>query len=49
MTRPTKLICAPSEDADQPGHPHILIRILTYVQWESKDQRFLHPDSEDSD
>ena len=26
MTKPAKCGCAPSEDSDQPGHPHSLIR-----------------------
>ena len=26
--QPTKQLCAPSEDSDQPGHPHSLIRVF---------------------
>ena len=37
-----KIKCAPKEDSDQPGHP-------LCVQWLTKDPRFLHADSEDSD
>ena len=28
MTKPTKIICAPSEDSDQPGHQPSLIRVF---------------------
>ena len=40
-----KMTCAPSEDSDQPGHPHSLIRVFAVG---SKDS-FLQTDSEDSD
>ena len=43
------MACAPSEDSDQPGHPHSLIRVFAYAQWVAKDPRFLHTDGEDSD
>ena len=44
-----KLICVPSEDSDQPGHPSSLIRVFAVHSVGSKDQSFLHADSEDSD
>ena len=37
----TKMACAPSEDLDQSGHPHSLIRVFLYAQWVAKDPRFL--------
>ena len=42
-----KMTSAPSEDSDQPAHPRRLIRFLLCTQWEAKDPRFLHVDSED--
>ena len=44
-----KMACAPSEDADQAGHPPSLIRVFAVCQWVAKELRFLHADSEDSD
>ena len=41
--------CAPSEDSDQPGHLHNLIKSSQCAQWVAKDPSFLHVDSEDSD
>ena len=38
-----KMICAPSEDSDQSGHP------ASTAQWVAEDSMFLHADSEDSD
>ena len=38
MTKPTKMICAPSEDADSLG-----------VEWVGEGPVFLHADIEDSD
>ena len=44
------MICVPSEDSDQPGHPPSLIRVFAvHSQWIVKDLSFLHADSEDSD
>ena len=37
-----KVVFAPSEDSDQPGHPHC-------PQWVAEDPMFLHSDNEDSD
>ena len=39
-----KMICAPSEDSDQPGHQPSLIRVPSCTQ----DQKLLHADSEDA-
>ena len=36
-----KIVCAPSEDSNQPGH--------LCTQWVAKDPSFLHAGSEDSD
>ena len=44
-----KMICAPSEDSDQPGHLPSLSESSLCAQWVSKDPRFLHADSEDSE
>ena len=44
-----KMVCAPSKDSDQSGHPPSLIRVFACTQWEAKDPSFLHADSEDSD
>ena len=51
-----KMACAPSENSDQTGHSHNLIRnaragseSLLCVQWVAKNQSFLPADSEDSD
>ena len=44
-----KMIRAPSEDSDQPGHPPSPIRVFACTLWVAKDPRFLHADSEDSD
>ena len=38
-----KIVCAPSEDSDQPGQSSLC------AQWVAKDPTFLHADSEDSD
>ena len=43
-----KMVCAPSEDTDQPGHPPSVIRIFAVPQWVAMDPSFLHADSEDS-
>ena len=43
------MVCAPSEDSDQPGHPPSLIRVLACAQWVAKDPSFLRADREDSD
>ena len=40
-----KMICAQSEDSDQPGHPPSLIRVFAVHSMGN----FLHADSEDSD
>ena len=44
-----KMICAPSEDSDQPGHPPSLIKSWLYAQWIAKDLSFFHANNEDSD
>ena len=44
-----KMICAPSGDSDQPGHPPSLIRVFAVRSVVAKDPSFLHADSEDSD
>ena len=44
-----KMVCAPSEDFDQPGHLSSLIRVFACTQWVAKDPSFLHVDSEDPD
>ena len=45
----SKMICAPSEDSDQPGHPSSLTRVFA-VRSVGKGPRFLHDaDSDDSD
>ena len=40
-----KMIGAPSDDSDQPGHPLSLISL--HCEWVAKDLSFLHADSED--
>ena len=46
----SKMICAPSEYSDQPGHPSSLTRVFAVHSVGSyKDPRFLHADSDDSD
>ena len=45
---PQRMVCAPSEDSDQPGHPPSLIRVFV-VRSVGSDPSFLHVDSEDSD
>ena len=45
----SKVICAPSEDSEQPGHLPSLIRVFACTQWVAKDPRFLHANSEDAD
>ena len=45
-----KLICAPSEDSDQPGHPPSLnSESSLHAILVAKAPSFLHADSEDSD
>ena len=44
-----KMVCASSEDSDQPGHPPSLIRVFACAQWVAKDPSFLHAQSKDSD
>ena len=50
-----KMTRAPSEDSDQPGHPPTAWTSTQSdqselcTQWVTKDPRFLHVDSEDSD
>ena len=41
--------CVPSEDSDQPGHLPSPIRVFAVHSMGSKDPRFLHAHSEDSD
>ena len=43
-----KMICVPSEDSDQPGHPPSLIRVFAVLSLGSYPS-FLHADSKDSD
>ena len=44
------MICVPSEDSEQPGHPPSPIRVFALVaHWVAKNLSFLHVDSEDSD
>ena len=44
-----KVIFAPSEDSDQPGHSPSLIKVFDVRSMCSKDPSFLHADSENSD
>ena len=44
-----KIICAPSEDSEQPGHPPSLTRVFAVCSTVAEDPVFLHADSEDSD
>ena len=45
-----KMICAPSDNSDQPGHPlSVLNGSSQCAQWVAEDPMFLHVDSEDSD
>ena len=44
--KPTKWLCAPSEDSDQPGQAD---QSSLCIQWVAKDPMFLHADSEDTD
>ena len=41
------MVCAPSEDSDQPGHPPSLIRASQYTKWVAEDPMSLNADSED--
>ena len=43
-----KMICIPSEDSDQPGHPPSLISVFA-AQRAAKDPIILHADSKNSD
>ena len=44
-----KMICEPSEDSDQPGHPRPgWSESSLSAQWVAKDPRFLNADSKDS-
>ena len=44
------MICAPSEDSDQTGHPSNLTRVFAVRSVGSyKDPKFLHADSDDWD
>ena len=46
----SKMICAPSEDSDQHGHPSSLTRVFAVHSVGSyKDPRFLYVDSADLD
>ena len=46
----SKMICVPSEDSDQTGHPSSLTRVFAVRSVGSyKDPRFLHADSDDKD
>ena len=42
-----KMLCAPSEDSDQPRHLPRLIRAFAVRSCVAKDQSFLHAHSED--
>ena len=44
-----RMICVPSEDSVQPGHPPSQIRVFTGTQWVAEDPMFLHVDDKDSD
>ena len=46
----SKMICAPSEDSDQTGHPSSLTRVFAVRSVGNyKDQRFLHAENDDWD
>ena len=44
-----KMVIAPSEDSDQPGHPPSLLRAFACTQWVDKGSLLLQANSEDSD
>ena len=44
-----KMICAPSEDSNQPGHQLSLIRVFACAQRVVEDPMFFHADSGDFD